>query len=271
MRKTIYLIIINLLIISCQDVIEVDVPNSKPRLVIEASITWFKGSLGDRQRIKLSLTAPYFDTEIPPANGATVTITDTNNNTFYFIEDANTGIYKNNNFIPVLNGTYVLTVIYNQETYTATEVFTPVTKIDSVEQKNNGGFSGNEYEIKAFYTDPANEKNFYFFKFENDRLPVVSLDVYNDEFTDGNQIFAFYSDEDAESGDKLTINGYGISEQYYEYLFILLQQTDEENGDPFETQPATVRGNCVNQTNPDNFPLGYFRLSEADQYIYTIE
>tara|TARA_R110002049_G_scaffold308770_1_gene514000 strand:+ start:14627 stop:15403 length:777 start_codon:yes stop_codon:yes gene_type:complete len=257
--------------VSCQDVIEVKVPSSKPRLVIEASINWFKGTNGKQQSIKLSLTAPYFSTEIPPANNATVTITDTNNNTFSFIEDADSGIYFNNNFIPVLNDTYILTVIYNDETYTATETFVPVSNIDSVEQKNDGGFSGNEIEIKAYYTDPADQKNFYFFEFENDRLPVVSLNVYDDEFTDGNRIFAFYSDEDAETGDILTINNYGISERYYEYLFILLQQTDEESGDPFETQPSTVRGNCINQTNPNNFPLGYFRLSQADQFIYTIE
>jgi hypothetical protein len=257
--------------VSCQDVIEVDVPSSEPRLVIEASINWFKGTNGKQQSIKLSLTAPYFDAQIAPANNATITIADANNNTFSFIENGDSGIYENTNFLPVLNDTYVLTVTYDNETYTATETFIPVTRIDYIEQKNDGGFSGEEIEIKAYYTDPANQKNFYFFEFENDRLPVVNLEVYDDEFTDGNQIFSFYSDEDTIANDTLTINCYGISERYYEFLFILLQQTDDENGDPFETQPATVRGNCVNQTNPDNFPLGYFRLSEVDQFIYTIE
>ena len=54
-------------------------------------------------------------------------------------------------------------------------------------------------------------------------------------------------------------------------MFILLQQIEEQGGGPFETQPATVRGNIINQTNPDNFALGYFRLSEVDEFIYTIE
>jgi hypothetical protein len=271
MRKLIYLITLIFTIVSCQDVIEIDVPTSEPRLVIEASINWYKGTPGNQQSIKLSLTAPYFDTQIPPANGATVIISDTNNNVFIFLEDENSGIYRNYNFIPVLNTTYTLSVIYNEETYTATEKLIPVVSIDSVEQNNDGGFSGNEIEIKAYYTDPVNEENFYFFEFINNNQPLLSLEVYDDEFSDGNQIFGYYSDEDIESDNTLTINCFGISKQFYEFMFILLQQTDSEGGDPFETQPATVRGNCVNQTNPNNYPLGYFRLSEADQFIYTIQ
>jgi hypothetical protein len=54
-------------------------------------------------------------------------------------------------------------------------------------------------------------------------------------------------------------------------MFILLQQGSDDGGGPFETQPATVRGNCINITNPNNYPFGYFRLSEVDEVIYTIE
>ena len=52
---------------------------------------------------------------------------------------------------------------------------------------------------------------------------------------------------------------------------ILLHQNSEEGGGPFETTPATVRGNCINETNPDNFPFGYFRLSEVDEITYIVE
>ena len=54
-------------------------------------------------------------------------------------------------------------------------------------------------------------------------------------------------------------------------MFILLQQTSDQGGGPFETQPATVRGNIVNQTNPDNYPLGYFRVSEVSTLNYTVQ
>lgn len=270
MKKFIYITIVSLFIISCEDVIDIDVPSSDPKLVIDASINWFKGTPGNEQEIKLTLSAPYFDNEIPAATGAEIFITDTHNNTFSFIEEGSTGVYKNNTFIPEIDGTFTLNITYNNEVYTATETLLPVNPIQYVEQENDGGFSGDEIEIKAFYQDPANQENYYLFEFINDIPTIPTLEVYDDEFTDGNQIFAFYSDEDLSSGNELIIRNFGVSERFYEFMFILLLQNSQDGGGPFETQPATVRGNCINSTNSENYPLGYFRLSEADEFIYTI-
>lgn len=271
MKKIIYIAIISLFTFSCEDVIDLDLPTSESKLVIEASIDWIKGTSGNEQQIKLTLSAPYFDSEIPPANGALVSVTDSNNNTFQFFEEGNSGIYRNDSFIPVINNNYFLTINFQGEIYSATETLKSVSEIDYVEQNNNGGFSGEEIELKAFYTDPANEVNYYFFEFSSDIPIIPSLEVYKDEFVNGNQIFGFYTEEDLQAGDNVIIRNYGISQRFYDYMFILLQQNSEDGGGPFETQPATVRGNCVNQTNPNNFPLGYFRLSEVDELIYTIE
>ena len=271
MKKSIYIILISLFAFSCEDVIDLDVPTSEPKLVIDASINWFKGTTGSNQKIKLTLTAPYFNNGVPPANGAQVTITDTANNTFEFIEEGNTGIYKNTSFLPIINDDYNLTIIYQGETYTATETLKPVNPIEYIEQNNEGGFLGDEIEIKAYFTDPLGEENYYFFEFITSFPIVPSLEVYKDEFVNGNPIFGYFSDEDLSIGDQLIIRNYGISERFYEFMYILLQQNSEEGGFPFEVQPATVRGNCVNQSNPGNFPLGYFRLSEVDELIYIVE
>ena len=147
----------------------------------------------------------------------------------------------------------------------------PVVSIDYVEQKIDGGFSGEETELKAYYTDPANVENYYFFEFKNNFTATPTLEVYKDEFTDGNQIFGFYTEEDLTTGHEVIIRNYGISKAFYEYMFTLLLQTSEEGGGPFETIPATVRGNCKNETNSDNFPFGYFSLSEVDEITYIVE
>ena len=259
------------LLFNCEDVIDVDLNESEPRLVIEASINWFKGTTGNSQTIRLSLSAPFFEEQVPPASGAVVEIEDINSNIYNFVEVGNTGIYTNTNFVPVLDQEYTLSIIYNEDVYTATETFKSVVPIEYVEQINDGGFSGEDIELKAFYTDPANIENYYFFEFLSDISVVPNLEVYEDRFTDGNQIFGFYTEEDLEPGDIVTIRNYGISERFYDYMFILLQQGSEENGGPFETQPATVRGNCINLTNPENFPFGFFRLSEVDELIYTVQ
>jgi hypothetical protein len=271
MKRIVILLILLLTLTNCEDVIDVNLNTSEPRLVIDASINWLKNTSGNQQSIRLSLTAPFFNDTVPPANNAIVTISDSDNNTFSFIEEVDTGIYTNDSFIPVIDETYTLTILYNGETYTATETLKPVVSIDFVEQNNEGGFSGEDIELKAFYTDPANEENYYFFEFISDIAVTPTLEVYEDRFTDGNQIFGFYTEEDLESGDVVTIRNYGISKRFYDFMFILLQQGSQEAGGPFETQPATVRGNCVNTTNPNNFPFGYFRLSEVDELIYTVE
>ena len=271
MKKLIYIWLLIPILISCEDVIDVDLKTAEPRLVIDASLNWVKGSQGNSQIIKLSLTAPFYDNNISPASGAIVTVIDSNNNTFNFLEQGVTGIYFTNSFIPIINETYQLTINYNNEIYTASETLIPVVSIEFVEQKNNGGFSSDETEIKAYYTDPEGEKNYYLFEFNNNSLKTLSLEVYDDEFTDGNQIFAFFSSKNLTSGDELQIRNIGISKRTFEYLNILLQQKDDDSGDPFETQPASVRGNCINNTNKENYPFGYFRVSEVSGFKYTVE
>ncbi|SFD38278.1 DUF4249 domain-containing protein [Algibacter pectinivorans] len=271
MRKIVIIFIISLLVTSCEDVIDVNLNTADPRLVIDASILWNTETTGSTQLIQLSLTAPYFSDTIPPATGATVTVTDSSNEVFNFTEEDATGKYINIEFTPKENEDYTLTILYNNETYTATETMTSVVPIEYVEQKNDGGFSGEEIEIKAYYQDPAEVQNYYLFDFFVVDRETASIEVYDDEFTDGNEIFAFYSNEDLKAGDTLVIRNSGISQRTYEFFNILLQQTDDDSGDPFQTQPATVRGNCINQTNPDNYPLGYFRVSRVDTFNYVVQ
>src|SRR5690606_1091047 len=135
--------------ISCEDVIQIDAPNIHPKLVIEASLNWLKGTSGSFQTIKLSLSAPYFDTQILPANNAEITITDSSNNTFVFTENGDTGMYVVYNFIPKINEAYTLNITYQNETYVGTEILKSVNPITRVEQENDKGFSGDEIELKA--------------------------------------------------------------------------------------------------------------------------
>ena len=120
MKRLVYISLVLALFLNCEDVIDVDLNTAEPKLVIEASINYFKNTPGNTQSIKLSLTAPFFEDTIPPANGAIVEISDTNGNTFNFVETENTGIYHTNSFIPVIDEEYTLIINYNAAIYTAT-------------------------------------------------------------------------------------------------------------------------------------------------------
>ncbi|MCH4824160.1 DUF4249 domain-containing protein [Gramella lutea] len=260
-------IILVFVFISCEEVIQVDLEESEPRLVIEASIIWYKDTNGTEQVIKITETTPFYQEDPAFVENATVKVFSEDGEIFEFAYNRN-GEYRNSDFNPDIGLEYELEVNHEEEIYTAMETMVPVTSIDFVEQSESGGFSGEDIEIKAYYTDPVDEENYYLFKFFNED---TSLEFYEDEFTNGNQIFGYYSDEDIEVNDIIEIEMQGISKEYYEYLFILRSQVGSNEGGPFETMPATVKGNIINESNPENYPFGYFRLSEADATTYTVE
>ncbi len=269
MRTLLNLILSTILIFlfSCEEVVEVDLKESEPRLVVEASILWEKETSGNNQIITLSTTTSFYTSENSPAEGATVLINSSTEEVYQFNEIA-PGVYENNNFKPELDKTYTLSINYKDELYTASETMMPVVNLENVEQSLNGGFGGDDIELKAYYSDPAEMENFYLVKFFFDDS---SLQIYDDEFTNGNRTFVYFSDEDLKTGDQVSFQIQGISERFYEYLYILSSQAGENNGGPFQTQPTTVRGNLINTTNTENFAFGYFRLSQSDTLIYEVE
>lgn len=266
MKKLFLMIVFFGILTSCEDVIEVELNDAPPRLVVEANLNvWENGS--SSAEVRLTTTAPFFENNLPFVTDAEVNITDENGVVYPFIYSQD-GIYTSS-LRPQLNIDYTLRIQYKGETYSATETLYTVSPLEFVEQRDDGGFSGEDIELKAFFTDPAGERNYYFFEGLSERGDA--LDVYNDEFFNGNSIFGYYLVEDLAPGDEVQFNLYGASEAYYNFMFILLQQTSDGGGGPFETQPATVRGNIVNETNPDNFPLGYFRVSEVSTLNYTVQ
>ena len=256
---------------SCEEVIQVDLETATPKLVIDASIQWEKGTTGSVQKIKLSTTTGYFDTEIPTVSGATITVTNSNGTVFNFIESNTPGSYICTNFIPVLNQQYTLTVAHNNQIYSATETLNPVPEIETIEQDNEAGFTGTDIEIKAFFTDNGTTNDYYLFQFQPNQDKIPSYDVNYDRFFQGNTFFSLYSSDKLKPGDELSIKIYGISQRYYNYMNILLSVAGSNQGSPFQSPPATVRGNIVNQINSSDYPLGYFNLSEMDSQTYIIQ
>lgn len=251
---------------SCEEVVDVELDESPPRLVIEASILLDRQASPTTQVIRLSTTTAFFDTEIPPAIGARVVVYDEDGMDYYF-EEIHPGYYRNNELSPVEGGQYFLEVTYEDEVYEATERFVTVPPIEYVVQNDEGGFTGNDIELRLFYTDPADEENFYLFRFMHNDL---SIQISDDELVNGNLTSQFFTSDNLSSGDEVRFEIQGISRRFYDYMFILRSQAGAGGG-PFETQPTTVRGNIVNVTNQENYPLGFFRLSQIDYLNYTVE
>lgn len=271
MKKLKYLLLlIASLFISCEEVVDADLDTAPPRLVVEASIDWVKGTEGSVQAIKLTTTTGYYETAIPVVNNAEVYITNNAGNVFDFFENEATGIYICTNFAPQLNETYTLTVISNGQTYTATEVMQAVPDIKSVAQTDQGGFLGEDIEVRFFYDDAPGQDNYYLTRFEAAILPFPEYELADDEFFEGNEMFEIFSDEDFKPQDTLKFRLHGISERYYDYMNVLLSVAGS-TGNPFQAVPTGARGNVVNAINQDDYALGYFRLCQVSTLDYVIQ
>lgn len=258
-------------LLSCTKVVEVDLETAEPKLVIDASIDWVKGTTGNEQRIKLSTTTGYYSTTFPTVSGADIVITNSANTVFSFIEDSGTGEYICSDFHPVIGETYTLKVVLNGETYTATETCIGVPDIENkIEQNNTGGFGGDEIEIKYQYQDNGDEENYYLHRIVSPVSKFPDYKVQDDANSQGSLLREFFSDEDLKTGDLINIRLYGISKRYYDYFRKLLAASGAGNG-PFQTTPGSVRGNIINQAHSANFAYGYFRLSEVDVAEYAIQ
>ncbi|MBW1298183.1 DUF4249 domain-containing protein [Aquimarina litoralis] len=272
MQRLCFYIIGLLIITSCEDVIDVDVPNGEPRLVIDASFEIYLDetpvdALGG---VRLTLSAPFFDDSVPTVSDATVFITNLSDNSVVnFVESlGESGFFipEDPNVIPEFGIDYELTVIYNEETYKATTQLIPTVAIDNVEQGDGTLFDGDETEIIIFFTDDGNREDFYLFDFDfNLYLPS------EDRFYQGESFNFSYFYEDMVGGEEVTIKILGIEERYFNYSNILIEQSEQDGGNPFQTPPAQIRGNIINTTNPDNYALGYFNLSEANRFQFIIE
>ena len=267
------------LLASCTDVVDVEVQQGPTRLVIQASLDWEKGTTGNEQLVKLSTSTEFFDTTNNTAvTGASVSVTNDTSGAEFIFTDQNNGDYTTTEFVPVLNQSYTLNVVHDGETYTAQETLMPVTDITDLYQDREDGFDDEELELHVEFTDPANEENYYFFKFQREGDLLPEFEVGDDEFVNGNEIDWWYElEEDEETdkidvlkpGDVVAIEMYGISEAYYDYMDILIDQIG--GVDIFSATPVAVKGNCINLTNPDNYAHGYFRLTEVNRTSYTFE
>ncbi|RAV28738.1 DUF4249 family protein [Sinomicrobium soli] len=270
MKKLRYIsvLLLTFVLASCEDTVKVDLDTADPRLVIDAGIEWKKGTTGKEQTVRLTTTTDYYDRELPPVSGAMVSVAAETGEIFDFEEDPGTGIYRCTDFVPVIGTNYTLTVVVEGETYTATEQLVAVPEITAMEYAEDAGFLGDAIEVRGYYQDDPDTENYYLTGFSSHVLPYVEYSVNDDSFTQGNLVYDIFTHEDLDTGSEVTMNLYGISKRFYNYMSLIIQSSE---GNPFGVPASSIKGNILNTTNENNYPYGYFRLSETTDRSVTVE
>ena len=260
-----------MLFASCEKVIDVDVRSIEPKLVIDASfeVLFDAFPVTANTVVKLRLSADYFETEIPTVTNATVFLTSLIDNSVINFADADfDGNYEPiNSFIPADNEAYELTIISEGQTYKGKAVKIKSSPLLKVIQGDKTLFAGNETEVIATFNDPINIENYYLFDFSKN-----SFSILEDRFFDGEMydISNYFSEDEIELPETITVSMSGISKRYHTYFRILQSQSGQNSGGPFQSVPSSLLGNMINTTNENNFPLGYFHISETDTFTINL-
>lgn len=299
MKKWLYILLPMLALwAACEDVIEVETPSEPPRLVVDGVIRVDTTEEFLPVAIRLTETSNFFGEISPVSDVENIVII------LQVLEDGlpitsftsslaelepGSGIYEpdpsfdTDQRIPVrtvLDFDILFTLVIQRQgrRYAAQTKYVPAVAIDSLEQGTGTLFEDEETEVVVTYTDDPDTDNYYVFDFGyGNFLPT------EDTFYKGQTFkFSYFYDQVFDSGTQLEISILGADLTFYNYINLLLQQTEGQNN-PFGTPVATVRGNVFDVTGLDNdqefdntgqpeiFPLGYFAVVQEFRDTLTLQ
>ncbi|MDF0706008.1 MAG: DUF4249 family protein [Bacteroidota bacterium] len=297
MKKLMSLIFIFTVLVSCEDVVDVDLPDVDTKLVVDGLIRVDKDQEFVDVRIALRETSIFFE-ENEPVQAESVVISygqlnnsgnfDNLSSSSLAEESPGSGIYvPDPNFssdqrIRTTSAepgtTFILEITYQGKYYFAQTEYAPTVPLDGVRQGDEVFFGEDQTEVIVSFTDNGDEDNYYVFDFMFGEFLTVE-----DEFFQGQQFeFSYFYDDKTNPGDEVTISILGATEEFYNYMDLVIEQTGN-GGSPFQTPVATARGNIFDITGLDNvtvldnvdrpndYALGYFGVVQEYSQTLTIE
>jgi hypothetical protein len=238
------------LLVSCEDIIEIDLDTIEPKLVIEGCIN----DLGDPCTIKLSKTGDYFEPGINPAvSGALVSLTDEYGIETAF-EEVEQGLYTSESLEVFENRSYTLLVESEGEDYMAEGTIPQKVVIDSLSYEIPPLIYEFEegYMLTCYLQDPGEYRNYYRLITYKTGDPKNSNDlkyIFNDDFMNGNKIFMSWDLEAFFPMDTVVVELQTLDKSTYDYYITLNSLAGGIVGASNPSNP---------ETNLSNDALGYF-------------
>ena len=300
MKKLFIVSIISLttLFFSCDDKIDLGLPDSDPVIVVDA---WLN-NLPETQQIVLTWSQNYFDTNEPAGiTDAQVIVTD-GTETFEFVHSEQgkyTWTPPTGETFGTIGSEYTLTINIDEEEFTSVTEMNKVPTVDSVtfsfEPKDN--FFPDSYLGEFWSRDIKGEGNTYWIKsYKNGELlskPSEMNIAYDAGFSKGgeldnlifippirNAVNPFDEDQNGdfvspfEDGDELYVEIHSISEDAFNFLTNVRIQTDRPGGfaELFAQPLSNVPTNIVS-SNPNATKLaqGFFNVAAIESNSATLD
>ena len=279
-----FLSIFALFLTSCEDVIDVTLPESEPQIVVDAWLTNNEG----RQQIKLTTTQPYFDNTFAEGiDNATVTVTSSNGQNFSF-EAEGSGVYaltlNSGETFGNIGDEFNLNINVNNLNLTSTTILNDVPPIDSLSQefRENEAFTDDGIYCEFFARDLVGLGDTYWIKsFKNEtflnRASEINI-AFDASFDAGGEVDNLIfippirdnvnpNNDDGlripwVQGDRLRVEIHSISNQAFSFLETARDQLLNSQSGIFASPLANTKGNITNETNEDLI-LGIFNIAQV--------
>jgi hypothetical protein len=293
--KTIFgVIATGLLLASCEDVINPNLREADPVLVIDA---WINNKVED-QVVRLTQSQPYLSDEVPPGvSGATVTVTY-DGGTLDFMEDSDEpGVYRwttdeatSEEVFGETGRAYTLTVVVDGQTFEAVSRINRTVAIDSItfELDDSPFYPENSYLAQFWAREPVGTGDTYWIRPYKNGIPLSKPSeiniAYDAGFSPGGSFdgITFIPpirevnpndvDEDDQPlspyviGDSLYVEIHSITYESFTFLSQVIVQTDRPGGfgELFSTPLANVSSNIVRTSSGPLKAVGFFNVAAVE-------
>lgn len=169
---------------SCEKVINVDINNATPRIVIEGIITDEPGLVS--HTVYLSKTNNFSsENKRTPVTNAVIVVSDVTAGTNDTLLQIQPGEYLTQNTFGISGHTYQLSAIVDGKTYTANTTMPDAVKFDSLYTQDFNFFGSKFTQAIPVFTDPAGIKNYYRFAVQVNDSMDKELQAWDDRLSDG--------------------------------------------------------------------------------------
>ncbi|SDM22614.1 protein of unknown function [Daejeonella rubra] len=208
------------LLSSCEKVVDLDLSNAEPVIVIEGNIS----DQTENQFVRISKTIPFTESNsFNGYTGAKVTVTTPSGILINFAE-VSKGLYRSQRFRGTPGQTYKLEVLADGKLYTASSTMPYPVGPDSVGFKKLSFFGNSNIYPTVYYKDPAGVQNQYRYLLKINSKSQTDI-VFEDRFNDGNAVsdVIIYDGDDIKSGDIIDIEMQTIDRNVFKYYFAISQ------------------------------------------------
>jgi len=265
---SLFFISLSLVFISCEDVIEIELTGVDPAIVIEAGIS----DDGSVSSAIITKSTDFFEPGVyEKVSNAIVVINDDDGNSYQMME-VDDGEYQTDLITGQSGSTYSIEVnaegqIYNAESSMPIKIVLDSLSLELAPDRPNQEEGEERYFLHIYFKDPPEIDNYCRFKITVEEELLTGFIIYEDKFTDGNdidvRIILDNKELDLNIGDLIEVDLLSIDKAAFDFYNTANSVNTAGSSGRGSSSTSAAPTNPV--TNWNNKALGFFSAYTVSQ------